>query len=41
MQVLTSMDRSNLVEGMDFNGNHDLNSYNGCMYGKTIEPHSC
>jgi hypothetical protein len=34
MQVLTTMDKSTLVEGMDFNGNHDLSFYNGCVYVK-------
>jgi len=29
MQVLTTMDRSNLVEGIDLNGNHDLSFCNG------------
>jgi hypothetical protein len=33
-QSLTTMDRNNLVEGMDFNGGHDWNFYNGCVYGK-------
>jgi hypothetical protein len=28
------MDRNNLVEGMDFNGNHDLSFYHGCVYCK-------
>jgi hypothetical protein len=27
------MDRNNFIEGMDLNGNHDLNFYNGCVYG--------
>jgi hypothetical protein len=28
------MDKNNLVEGIDFNGDHDLNFCNGCVYGK-------
>ncbi len=28
------MDKSNLVEGMDFNGDHDLSFCDGCVYGK-------
>jgi hypothetical protein len=34
MQTLITMDRNNFTKGMDFNGNHDLNFYNGCVYGK-------
>jgi hypothetical protein len=28
------MDKNSLVEDMDFNGDHDLSFYDGCMYGK-------
>jgi hypothetical protein len=28
------MERNNLVEGMDLNGDHDLNFCDGCVYGK-------
>jgi len=28
------MDQNNLIEGMDFNGNHDLSFYDGCVYCK-------
>jgi hypothetical protein len=28
------MDRNNLVESMDINGNHDLSFYDGCVYCK-------
>ncbi len=28
------MTRNNLVESIDLNGNHDLNFYDGCEYGK-------
>ncbi len=31
IQTLTTMEINNLVESMDFNGNHDLNG--GCVYG--------
>jgi len=34
MQTLTTMEKNNLVEGMDFNGDHDLSFYDGCVYGK-------
>jgi hypothetical protein len=34
MQALTTMDKNNLVEGMDFNGDHDLNFCDRCVYGK-------
>jgi hypothetical protein len=30
------MDIHNFIEGMDLNGNHDLNFYNGCVYGKHL-----
>jgi hypothetical protein len=33
-QPFSTMDRNNLVEGMDFNGGHDLSFYDGCVYGK-------
>jgi hypothetical protein len=34
------MDTNNLVEGMDLNGDHDLNFYDGCVYMiNTIVPH--
>jgi hypothetical protein len=33
-QTLITIDRNNFIEGMDLNGNHDLNFYNGCVYGK-------
>jgi hypothetical protein len=28
------MEKNDLVESIDFNGNHDLNFYDGCVYGK-------
>jgi hypothetical protein len=28
------MEKNNLVEGMDLNGDHDLNFCDGCVYGK-------
>jgi hypothetical protein len=28
------VDKNNLVEGMDFNGNYDLSFYDGCVYCK-------
>jgi len=28
------MDKNNLVEGMNFNGNHDMSFCDGCVYGK-------
>jgi hypothetical protein len=31
-QALTTMDKVNPIEGMDFNGGHDLSFYNGCVY---------
>jgi hypothetical protein len=31
MQTLTTMEKNNLVESMDFNGGHDLNFYDGCV----------
>jgi hypothetical protein len=34
MQTLITMDINTFIEGMDLNGNHDLNFYNGCVYGK-------
>jgi hypothetical protein len=34
MQALITMDKKNLVEGMDFNGDHDLNFCDRCVYGK-------
>jgi hypothetical protein len=34
MQTLITMDINNFIEGMDLNGNHDLNFHNGCVYGK-------
>jgi len=34
MQVLTIMDKINLVESIDLNGDHDLNFCNGCVYSK-------
>ncbi len=33
IQTLTTMEINNLVESMDFNGNRDLNFYDGCVYG--------
>jgi len=36
MRVLTTMDKSNLVEVMDLNGKHNLSFYNGCVYGNPI-----
>ncbi len=30
------MDINKFIEGMDLNGNHDLNFYNGCVYGKHL-----
>jgi len=30
------MDIHNFIESMDLNGNHDLNFYNGCVYGKHL-----
>ncbi len=33
-KLLTTMDKNNLIEGMDLNENHDLNFCDGCMYGK-------
>jgi hypothetical protein len=39
MQVLANMDQNSFVEGMDFDANHNLNFYNGCVYVKnTIVP---
>jgi len=39
MQVLANMDQNSSVEGMDFDANHNLNFYNGCVYVKnTIVP---
>ncbi len=32
MQTLTTMKKNNVVEGMDLNGNHDLNFYDGCVH---------
>jgi hypothetical protein len=37
MQTLITMERNNLVEGMDFNGDHDLNFCDACVYGNLIE----
>jgi hypothetical protein len=34
MLTLTTMERNNLVEGMDLNEDHDLNFYDECVYGK-------
>jgi hypothetical protein len=34
MHGLTIMTRNNLVESIDLNGNHELNFYHGCEYGK-------
>jgi hypothetical protein len=34
MLTLTTMERNNLVEGMDLNGIHDLSFHDGCVYGK-------
>jgi hypothetical protein len=28
------MEKNNLVEGMDLNGDHDLSFCDGCVYGK-------
>jgi hypothetical protein len=40
MQTLITIERNNLVEGMDLNGDHDLSFCDGCVYGKnTIVPH--
>jgi hypothetical protein len=34
MQFLITMEKNNLVESMDFNGDHDLNFYDGCVNHK-------
>jgi hypothetical protein len=34
MQTLITMEKNNLVESMDFNGDHDLNFYDGCVNHK-------
>jgi hypothetical protein len=34
MHALTTMDKNNVMEGMDINGDHDLNFYDRCEYGK-------
>jgi len=34
MQALIAMDKSNFVEGMDINGDHDLNFCDELVYGK-------
>jgi hypothetical protein len=31
MQFLITMEKNDLVESMDFNGDHDLNFYDGCV----------
>jgi hypothetical protein len=38
MQALTTMDKNNLMEVMDLNGDHDLNLCDRCMYGKHQYP---
>jgi hypothetical protein len=34
MQTLATMDKNNIIEGMDISGNHDLNFFDECVYGK-------
>jgi hypothetical protein len=33
-KLLATMEKKNLVEGMDLNGDHDLSFYDGSVYSK-------